>query len=302
MRKVKESFFTTLSHPLGDLKTEPVVCNLCGSPAHTLLAVENNFDIRVCAGCGLVYVSPQPCREELPRFYEEMYPDQEEATVASRSLGYVERHLRGLVSRRLPRGGRLLEVGCGYGRFLRALEGLPLELEALEVSAEAASHAEQTVPGLRVQRCTVEEAQFPDGRFDCIVLIAVLEHLKDPRAVLRQLHRWLAPGGVVVILVPWVQNFLRVKRFFPWLPVHFEAPRHLFDFSPSTLHRYLDEEGYGDIRMEVARPYMSGSPVYTALIWGVKLPGFLFHGLTGGRWLYPFTSSFVAHAVRKASG
>jgi SAM-dependent methyltransferase len=298
MMKVKRSFYTTFSHSFEIENVEEVVCNLCGSGRFKPLGSELDYEIRQCADCGLVYVSPQPAQDEMARFYAGMYEDGSETSVAARSLGAVEEHLWRLLTARRPEGGRLLEIGCGYGRLLKRLDPARWELTAIEMSEAAAAHARNTVPAATVHQIGIEEAAFPAGSQDCIVAVAVLEHLKDPGAALDRMTEWLAPGGLLVLQVPHVAAYIRLKRWLPFLPIHFEAPRHLFDFSPATLPRYLRERGYGRIRLDVARPYASPSALATALIWGVKVPGIVLHALSGGRYVYPFAGAFVVHAIR----
>ncbi len=295
--EVKGSFFTTIKHAFGPLQTEDVTCNLCAASEYHELGQELSFQIRECARCHLVYINPQPTREELPRFYEGMYSDDSPQEVASRSLGRIEPHLSRLIAHRRPKGGRLLEVGCGFGRLLKTLSQQPWQLHALELNPTAAAYARRQTPTADIQISGVEDAVVAPSSMDCLVAIAVLEHVKDPRAVLQRFTNWLAPGGLLMVQVPYIAAYIRLKRWIPFLPICFEAPRHLFDFSPKTLTRYLTELGYKDIRLEVARPYSAKSALGAWLIHGVKLPGYLLHRLSGGRYIYPFAGAFVIHAV-----
>ncbi|HOE65475.1 MAG TPA: class I SAM-dependent methyltransferase [Candidatus Hydrogenedentes bacterium] len=299
MPSVKKSFYTTVDHDFEVEHVEEVACNLCDATAYDVLAQELGFDIRECSNCGLVYVSPQPAANEIKRFYEGMYTSQTAADAATRSIGAVERHLKRVVFARKPEGGRLLEIGCGYGNFLRQFVSPRWILTGVETATNALAHVRRTVPGVTLVEGTVEESDFPPASQDCIVMIAVLEHMKDPKGVLARVTRWLAPGGILLVQTPYIANFIRAKRWFPKLPIHFEAPRHLFDFSPSTLPRYFAEAGLRDIRTEIARPYSSAGPLGTLLIWGVKAPGLLLYALTGGRYVYPYSSAIVVHGVRE---
>ncbi|MCP4638907.1 MAG: class I SAM-dependent methyltransferase [bacterium] len=296
--QVKRSFYTTMAHPFEIEHLEDVDCNLCGSDQFSVIGEELSFRIRQCSDCGLVYVNPQPAADELPKFYADMYPDDDEATVASRSLGAVEKHLSALVQRLRPTPCRLLEVGCGYGELLSRFKDTGWDLTGLEMSEIAADHAQRLLPEATILQQGIEDASFPAGSQDCLMAIAVLEHVKDPRAVLTRLTEWLAPDGTLVLQVPYVAAYIRLKRWISAIPIHFEAPRHLFDFSPTTLTRYLSELGYEDIRVDVARPYASPSHLGALLIWGVKLPGLLLHALTGGRYVYPYAGAFVIHATK----
>ena len=234
----------------------------------------------------------------MPAFYAGMYADREAETVAARSLGHVERHLRSIIQTRKPSGGRLLDIGCGYGRFLGSLSSLPWELTGTEISETAIAHVRETVPGATIHHGLIEDVEFEDATFDAITLVAVLEHVKDPKATLSRIVRWLAPGGVLLVQVPYVAPFIRAKRVLPFLPVHFEAPRHLYDFSPRTLPRYFNEAGLANIKTEIARPYSSVGPIGEFLIWGVKAPGLVLHALTGGSYVYPFASAIAVHGIK----
>jgi len=296
--EVEESFFTPYGHPFELTDAEPVDCNLCGGANYRPLGRELGFDIRECTDCGLVYVTPQPKREDLPTFYAGMYPEDTESEARSRTLGATERHLRRIVLHRKPNLRRLLEVGCGYGLFLEKMSDVGCELNAVEFSETAIQFVRRNVPAANVQQGDMEDAEFPPDSMDCIVLDAVFEHFKNPREALRRLTHWLAPGGLLVLQVPYMAPYMKVKRWLPWLPVTFAAPRHLFDFPPKVLRRYLAEFEYQDIQIEVARPYSSEGPLGAALIWGVKIPGLVLHWLTAGRYIYPFAAATVAHALK----
>ena len=297
--EVQKSFFTTVNHPFVIDKVEEVACNLCGNAAYDSIGRELDFDIRACTKCGLVYVSPQPAQEEFARFYASMYSDHSEEAVETRSLGYVERHLKRLVMRRKPKGGDFLEVRCAYGTFLRQIATLPCKLTALEISETALNYAKSQVPQATFQQTTIEDAVVAPASQDCVVMIAVLEHVKDPRATIAKATSWLRPGGLFVVQVPYVAPFMRVKRWLPQLPISFEAPRHLFDFSPTTLPQYFRDAGLTDVRVEIARPYSSPTLLGVALIWGVKLVGLALYYVTFKRYVYPFASAIVVHGVKR---
>ncbi len=302
MPEVRGSFYTTFHHVYGAIQTEDVACALCGAQQFRLLGREDIFEIRRCTACTLVYVSPQPSAESLPAFYEGMYEDASEQEVAARSLGAVEKHIRRICLMRKPAGGILCDVGCGFGRFLHAMEATPFALQGVELSEQARAYAQRLAPGALLHAGTAETAAFEPESFDCITLIAVFEYVKDPTRVMANLHTWLKPGGLLVVQVPYIQHFFGLSRALPVGPrIAFEAPRHLFDFSPKTLARFFREAGFQDIRTEIARPYASASALGHAAIWAVKLPGMLLWKLSGGRYVYPFAAAIVVHGVKPSA-
>ena len=89
---IKHSFYVTVPQSFDVKRFENVACNLCGGTEFKLLMQELDFDIRVCKSCELVYVSPQPIEDELPRFYDEFYADMSKRDIEARSLGLTVTH------------------------------------------------------------------------------------------------------------------------------------------------------------------------------------------------------------------
>ena len=104
----------------------------------------------------------------------------------------------------LPSRGRVLEVGCGGGRFLRALAVArpQLELTGVDVSRSALATLAELAPAIGTRVATPSALPARDGEFDAVLLIDVLEHVADPAAMLAEIRRVLAPGGVLHAHVP----------------------------------------------------------------------------------------------------
>ena len=72
------------------------------------------------------------------------------------------------------------------------------EVAGIELAADAAGHCRR--PGLHVLQGMADEANLKQiGHVDAIVLFDVIEHLPDPRETLALCHRYLNPGGIIVI-------------------------------------------------------------------------------------------------------
>ncbi len=101
----------------------------------------------------------------------------------------------------LPVSGRLLDVGCGNGSFLRAWSRLerPWALSGLEVDDRHRAEIE-SIPG--VVSFHVGDGRNVPGEFDVVSLVHVLEHLPGPQAVLAGLRSKIKPEGLLVVEVP----------------------------------------------------------------------------------------------------
>lgn len=128
--------------------------------------------------------------------------------------------------------GRLLDVGCGNGDFLLRMREVGWSVTGVEPDPSAAEFA-STQHGIDVRVGQLEDAAFPDGQFDAIVLSHVIEHVYDPVATLRECRRVLAPGGRIVALTPNARSLGHRLLGRNWRGL--EPPRHLHVFDPATL-------------------------------------------------------------------
>ncbi len=148
--------------------------------------------------------------------------DYEAATWAAARLRPGERSSAGFRLEEalchLPERGRVLEVGCGAGRFLRALSAARPGLLRVgcDVSRNALAQLAAEAPEIEI-RALEREGRLPaaDAEFDAVLALDVLEHLEDPDAMLAESWRVLAPGGVLHLYVPCEGDPLSPWR---WLP------------------------------------------------------------------------------------
>jgi len=100
----------------------------------------------------------------------------------------------------LPPGARLLDAGCGSGRTLDELARRG-RVSGVDTNPEAVAAARRR--GHRdVRVARVEDLPFPDGTFDLVTCLDVIEHTPDDRATLAELRRVTRPGGLLVVTVP----------------------------------------------------------------------------------------------------
>jgi len=184
-----------------------------------------------------------PGAEELRSFYPDEYygePGEKFQPLVERLVRWVgERHIS-FLSRDLPAGARVLDVGCGRGVVLGALADRDFEVHGLEVSSEATRGVD---PRARIRiAATLSEARYEAESFDEVLIWHVLEHLVDPRAVVEEIRRILRPGGRLIVAVP---NFSSLQASWSgaaWF--HLDLPRHLYQFPLEGLCRLLVDAGF----------------------------------------------------------
>jgi SAM-dependent methyltransferase len=138
--------------------------------------------------------------------------------------------------------GRLLDVGCGDGRHLRLLRTLGWEVLGIDTDGAAAEVARKTF-GLDVRTSTMRE--LPEAWFDAVVLHHVFEHVLDPDETLRDIRRVLRPGGRCIIVTP--NGASLAQRLFGRSWVHWDPPRHLQVFVPTSLRTVLARHRFSRI-------------------------------------------------------
>jgi SAM-dependent methyltransferase len=108
------------------------------------------------------------------------------------------------LARRCAPGARWLDLGCAYGYLVAEARAGGFRAVGVDVSAYALAKVAGSAPAAAgcVARGVLERLPFPDGSFDVVSAFDVLEHVVDPDAALREIHRLLRPGGVLVGATP----------------------------------------------------------------------------------------------------
>ena len=112
----------------------------------------------------------------------------------AKRLGIIERYAG-------VRGRRILDCGCGAGDYVYALRQLGADAWGIEYSREKLARAPASVSG-RVSVGDLHHIALRNGSVDLALLNEVLEHVPDDRRALREVHRVLRPGGVLLIFSP----------------------------------------------------------------------------------------------------
>ena len=129
--------------------------------------------------------------------------------------------------------GRVLDIGCG-AKAKRHLAG-PRITEYVGLDHPESPHGSEQVDIL----ATAYQIPQPEAAFDGIVCTAVLEHLEDPAAALREALRVLRPGGFAVYTVPLFWH------------VH-EAPRDFYRYTKYGLQHLFQAAGFEVVRLSAA--------------------------------------------------
>jgi SAM-dependent methyltransferase len=132
----------------------------------------------------------------------------ETTELGTKPAGYYQ-HVRPEILIRVPPGAkRVLDIGCGTGalgaELLRRGADTVVGLEAVP---EAAARAREVLTDVIAGDVEAQAWSFEPGSFDCVVCADVLEHLRDPGALLSRVRPLIAPGGVLIASIPNVRHY-----------------------------------------------------------------------------------------------
>lgn len=225
-----------------------------------------------CGGCGLLYAPVFFDQAQLGELYSAMAPNMDavptDAIEATQRV-YFEEATEGLAV-----SGNFVEIGPDVGYIV----GHAARDERFEhfylFEPNKAVHAEVgAAAGARP--FTISEdmdnlSAVPDGSAALVLMVHVLDHLLDPKAMLQQIHRKLKPGGRVAIVTHNESSLLRSVMGTRWPPFCLQHPEL---YNPQSITKLLNSAGYGTVEVHGSKNYfpigfMVRQAAYTV---GIKL-------------------------------
>jgi SAM-dependent methyltransferase len=237
----------------------PVSCDLCGAPNPRFVLTSPTLDgpLVECVGCGFRFVGGR--RENLAfgaleakttaerireanLIFEDIPRDEE------RRLNERNARWRMKLIRDVQPGGRLLEVGCGRGDFLRVASER-FDVYGVEPNPELARDSAHSAP---VHEGLLDGVTWSE--FDVVASFHVIEHVDSPSKFVAEMVRRLKPGGVLVIETPdigsWPFRLLKAR----WRQF---IPEHYYFFDRGSMMELLGREGLSGCRIQRIGKYAS---------------------------------------------
>ena len=193
---------------------EHIDCPICERDEAEALFSKDTLSVVVCKRCRLRYVNPRINRQTLEDGYiETYYPPDKVERIHTDNMEWLQMEERlSELEKHHQRKGRLLDVGCGIGTFLRLAREQSWESHGVEPSRSGSAFAQEMYK-LDVQCGEIFDANFPTAHFDAITLYHVLEHIPELNPFLSELRRVLKPQtGTLVIEVPNGEVYRAVSR------------------------------------------------------------------------------------------
>ena len=183
---------------------------------------KGSFEIVDCADCGFIHLNPIPQEDELREFYRKQYYAEKRdklkipKKVAKEKLWYEKvvwmDRLNVFNENVKDYPKRLLDVGCGYGYFLKFMKENGWEAIGIDSSTIACQYAQSL--NVDIFNATIEEIKLQFKKrdfFNAINLNCVLEHTPNPREVLEISRDLLKNKGIIRVAVPNDLNLFQLQ-------------------------------------------------------------------------------------------
>ncbi len=243
------------------VERELVNCSACGSddyghhPVYLNPWLPQDYTYSKCRACGFVYVNPRPTPDEVEDIYTaHTNPfDQDEYEGLEVEMDTLRRLVRRF--KRVQPEGKVLDVGCGRGDFLRVAKDNGYMVQGSDLSTSDGPHTD-----IPIFKGFLQEANFRSKSFDIIITRNTLEHIFNPNEDLREINRLLKDGGLLYVKVPHrkYEDGWRCRAFFGFKSLY-TPPVHLNHFDTFTLSRILERNGFEFVSWESEKPSKSKS-------------------------------------------
>jgi SAM-dependent methyltransferase len=226
----------------------------CGASGEQLVQYfpAGETDFRLCKVCGCVFREQFPGPEELDEIYRLAYEEENISgeTTNQESGDYAVRSFADFLAGRIVKPGeRILDYGAGSGVLVSELRNRGLACDGFEFAESAREYCLAN----RGYSLKSNLQAVPDGYYQAVTMIEVIEHLTDLTNTLKEIYRVLAPGGKLFITTPSRGGFRARIEKGNWREARKKFHLFLFDWRSISFH--LKRAGFADVEHIVFSPF-----------------------------------------------
>lgn len=223
-------------------------CNVCNNENPDTFSLKyelKEYSIVTCNNCGFVFI-PQSYRKKISY---ESYRDEAVLNSVRQGNNYIKfrRHkLRLKLIQSYVKTGKLYDVGVGWGHFLYTAKRMGFETTGVEVSA-LMHHYSTNDLHLDVINDDFLNINIPSKTYDVVTMWDVLEHIANPKEVIRRVHNMLQDDGYFIFQVPQIDSKVAKKQKEKWSMLSIE---HINYFSKKSIDKLLIQEGFEIVKIK----------------------------------------------------
>jgi SAM-dependent methyltransferase len=178
--------------------------------------------------------------------------------LAIHAIPQIHEYAGALVQKTLPKGAHILDLASGSGAMCLRLQDLGMVPTGCDLVAENFRlHSKVPFSTINLNELLPEKLH---QKFDCVVALEIIEHLENPRHLLRQCFKALRPGGLLILSTPNIEQpislaqFVRTGEFRWFMPSHYKNDGHITPVPLSVLNHAFDEAGFVDVAVSSIAP------------------------------------------------
>ena len=261
---------------------ELINCPLCNSSEYNVYIenakelyndMDEYFNVCKCNKCEHIFTNPRPTKGTIDYFYPDkagyyqpvdyqehsglkyeiykkilniFYGYKLKTNINSifATLVYIlkKRYIQSSHIARFKERGKLLDIGCSYGSYLKKMQFLGWDVYGTEINKEAVKYAKENLNLDNIKNSFFEDTNFKKDFFDVVNMNMVLEHVYEPELTVKKIYGILKLNGQLMISVPDISGF--ESLFYKQYAYGLQVPEHLHHFSPKTIKQLLENNGF----------------------------------------------------------
>jgi 2-polyprenyl-3-methyl-5-hydroxy-6-metoxy-1,4-benzoquinol methylase len=234
-------------------------CHICGGDQYQPHYTFDDCAIVRCKQCDFMWLNPQPTEADVEAVYDDSYFVNSHFMENNRDTlyGYVdyilERVNKQVQYQHIVRRARSMlqlnatpprwmDIGCGLGYLLDCAYDYGFDVFGTELNRSAVAQLKRRY-NYTVDCVPITDPSFDGQHYDVISMTDVIEHLHNPRQMIRRMQQLTCPGGLAIITTM-DSDSLSSRLLGKRLEDFRRTREHLYFFSRPTLTRLLEEEGF----------------------------------------------------------
>ena len=204
------------------------------------LGYPGEYNFYVCPLCGHGMLALNLTPSEISDMYTRYYPRGALDLAPDKAAKRIKPSEKFWAFNWVPKGSKVLEIGCGDRSSLLYLKNLGCDVYCVESDRNVSKVIEKY--GLDIKIGLFDANDYAEDSFDCVVMEQVVEHIAEPVGILKGIERILRPNGALLLATPNMESFGAKIFKNAWLNWH--TPYHVSFFSRKSLKMCLDKTGF----------------------------------------------------------
>ncbi len=228
-------------------------CRICNSSRVKSYAVINNYELFKCKDCKVIFLKNIDEILSSKTLYDKDYFENYlyEVELNFQSIKATAQYYLTYIQKYFGKINSILDVGAGFGLFVKAFQELGLVADGIEISKYSVQIAKEK---FGVDLFNGDLLDFnPNKKYDLICFYHSFEHLSNPVQTIRRIRGLLNENGILWLSLPNVMSldrFLKKEKWNGW-----SLPYHFFHYSPVSIKNLLKKEGF--IRIKIQSSFLN---------------------------------------------